>query len=790
MATASAPNANARLGGFGIVLITLVTGILPYTFVMRFSGIGAGLKTANESRDLVDEAKMVLEIVAGLFALGYICDVHFWNPQYLCANIFTFLLLIATTGSLLVTSGENPFWPVCIFTLLLPLFLLVLKYVLFRLIPTKTYVKQCAGIIILMGLALMSLFFAWILSGDGEGWSTDTRAKYAFEAGCKPEYEGFEGCLDRESGRPCFYTDVIASNVTSPVFDDQCKLNCINVYESCSVAFIIWINPALAAMSLIVMGFLVDYAQARDPFNHKVRLVVEATCGFLFLFWIFASLIGAGSGLTTSLIAFAISLSIGSAIIMWAIVVSDEIAEHHTEDMIAEALENTESFLDIIKGFAILAATPLLILYLVLSFLREQVRKLKACFCCAPLEHRGWLTERTAGQIDDLRNNWNHSNVLTYAIYIGFTYVLFGLFTKLTTLFLSFLIEVTSTMDILSVTGIVTAVGMLLFMLPPVPGIPIYLASGIVLVSIGRQKIGLEQSITYAIFVSLFIKLLACTIQQKIIGGLLGGSTSVKQMVGINSEAIRAMRLILEEPGLNFNKVAILVGGPDWPVSVLCGILGLDLIPILIGTVPVIVVVAPTVLSGSFAYMGSIEKDGHFKYPWADTWGTVVSSLLGGVMLCCSLAAAKAVASAVSERKAEIDALAYDEDVRKADEEAKERAVFRKKTVVWSNVPCFFKSCLILSVLCMIVCVYALALFGEQCYEDYDLMYTISEHLEGNLMNLVKPLGRKALILCCVSLVLFEIFSMWAGIVTKKAIATSKSAESASLLQSSTGSYV
>ena len=47
-------------------------------------------------------------------------------------------------------------------------------------------------------------------------------------------------------------------------------------------------------------------------------------------------------------------------------------------------------------------------------------------------------------------------------------------------------------------------------------------------------------------------------------------------------------------------KVAVLVGGPDWPVSVTCGILKVKLLQMLIGTCPVIVVLTPCVLAGAF----------------------------------------------------------------------------------------------------------------------------------------------------------------------------------------------
>ena len=93
-------------------------------------------------------------------------------------------------------------------------------------------------------------------------------------------------------------------------------------------------------------------------------------------------------------------------------------------------------------------------------------------------------------------------------------------------------------------------------------------------------------------------------------------------MVGINSDLMRTMRVILSKPGLSMAKCSILIGGPDWPTSVLCGILKLDLIPILIGTLPILILITPTVLSGLFVYLGQ-TKD------WAETLSTVCLSATG-----------------------------------------------------------------------------------------------------------------------------------------------------------------
>jgi hypothetical protein len=73
--------------------------------------------------------------------------------------------------------------------------------------------------------------------------------------------------------------------------------------------------------------------------------------------------------------------------------------------------------------------------------------------------------------------------------------------------------------------------------------------------------------------------------QQKLIGGLLGKRVGVRRAINVNSDFMRTAKLILTDPAaLTKGKVLILVGGPDWPTSVTTGILGLDILPMLIGT--------------------------------------------------------------------------------------------------------------------------------------------------------------------------------------------------------------
>ena len=55
------------------------------------------------------------------------------------------------------------------------------------------------------------------------------------------------------------------------------------------------------------------------------------------------------------------------------------------------------------------------------------------------------------------------------------------------------MIEKTAGVGLLAVTGIISAVGVLMFLLPPVPGVPVYLTLGIVLAAQGHGDLGRPQ---------------------------------------------------------------------------------------------------------------------------------------------------------------------------------------------------------------------------------------------------------------------------------------------------------
>ncbi len=193
--------------------------------------------------------------------------------------------------------------------------------------------------------------------------------------------------------------------------------------------------------------------------------------------------------------------------------------------------------------------------------------------------------------------------------------------------------------------------------------------------------------------------------------------------------------------------------------------MGLHLMPVLVGTLPVIAVIAPTVLAGSFAYMGSLKLDnGEPEFTWAGTANTVALAASAVILIGFMLLAAYYVELTLREKQEEIDKIEIDEEVKKYDDE---QEVFReayKEVTQWDVVPRLAKVVLFLALVSIITSFYMFQLFHEDAFTSYQLTDTVDKNLGGNWKNLIKPLGWFALLLFSISTCLQVVFNMWATV--------------------------
>lgn len=208
------------------------------------------------------------------------------------------------------------------------------------------------------------------------------------------------------------------------------------------------------------------------------------------------------------------------------------------------------------------------------------------------------FTERVMCQLQSARR-WNRISIIQKVFVLEGAFVCYILCPRLLNVVLSWLSTILKDGVPFPVILLLTLIaGITCFLLPPVPGLPVYLFSGVIVAR--TSPFGFWWGCFISIVLGLVLKLSACAMQQKLIGEALGSSIWIRSQVGVNKPFFRAVERILTKPGISWGKVAILCGGPDWPTSVLCGLLRCSVLQMELGTLPIIIFIAPCTLCGAF----------------------------------------------------------------------------------------------------------------------------------------------------------------------------------------------
>lgn len=179
----------------------------------------------------------------------------------------------------------------------------------------------------------------------------------------------------------------------------------------------------------------------------------------------------------------------------------------------------------------------------------------------------------------------------------------------------------------------------------------------------------------------------------------------MRSLIAINSSTTRAIRKILSTPGLSAAKVCILVGGPDWPTSVLTGILHLNPVSMVIGTLPVGFVIFAVTIAGAC----------QLRRAEGGIWLSASSITLGiasAVTFVVLVASAYYIEETAEKHKDELDALPRDEEVEAADKEDEAKQAAFQRAIEWAPAPGWIKLNLVVALVLQILACYAAQFFG------------------------------------------------------------------------------
>jgi predicted membrane protein len=204
-------------------------------------------------------------------------------------------------------------------------------------------------------------------------------------------------------------------------------------------------------------------------------------------------------------------------------------------------------------------------------------------------------------------------------------------------------------------------------------------------------------------------------------------------------------------------KIGILCGGPDWPTSVLTGLLKCNLAEMMIGTLPMIFLIIPTVLTGAFF----LKTD-------------PVYSTIGSFLFICSLfvcAANGMYATYAVQNELEKHPnylrikLLKNRELDWIDYKSSELSRVHYEVNSWGAISSLVRIIMVTGLLIMNFAMFLFTFYGDECFGSYDLQTPSSDFKDGTI-TLVEPIGWVALGTFAIACICFYVYK---GIMKRNA---------------------
>jgi len=758
---------------------------------MTFSMMGYGdvvydkLASVDRDREVAGSMrlyKLLVGVAAVDFVALYVADFSYWQGCWLRVRqvLTAFGLACCLLGAVLA----NHYYPAAafsVFLLAVPAYVYALRVLFFRgqhiAVFTRAFAVAFGALAFVGAVSWIFWVGGWASSGffgKTHHWNPALKAEYAHKT--------------------CNANRAADSYALTPAEVD-----------SCLAAYMLWGSPFMASMMAAVMSLIANlfsksfaadsigehgqqHGQDKQQLHAIIRMVAGGFVMLIFVMWVAASVAGANMGLSNVVLSFsAVAMLLVGVVLAKTVGTSKLMEEVHNVPLI----KSMESFAEAnwFRALFILVTWPVILAFVILSFLNQLVRRY--CPCSKDLQEGDADDDQAAGDGDiklvltlkahkfmHKMRNWNWSAVLRWISLwsLIFVVIIVGV-GKGVILFLAGLNSYLSSWSYGAVVVIFYCIGLFMFLLPPVPGVPVYLAGGVILTASAWDKgkgFSFEVSCCLSVAVCFCIKMNAIAVQQKCFGERMSGSVKVRKLVGVNSTSIRAIEAILSAPGVAFldiKKVSILCGGPDWPTSVLTGILRLSLADMMTGSIPVLFLIAPCCMSGAFM----------LKITPGDSKWAAISSVTLAVSACVQTSALAAagyfIAEVTARDKKKLDAKPKDKEVEALEKVEAENAERYAAATTWDKLPCLARLNLQVGALAMALCCYACQLAGNSCFRTFEVTGEIDAPLNpvadavtgvrptpglgGKASNILLPRGWLVVWLFCFGMLSYYAHGKW-----------------------------
>uniref|UniRef100_A0A7S2QLK1 Uncharacterized protein n=1 Tax=Zooxanthella nutricula TaxID=1333877 RepID=A0A7S2QLK1_9DINO len=725
------------------ILLILLASVLPaVVYVVGFSDMGMGVQVYNQMSptkiSLMGDGVLAASVL--LMAALYVVDVFYWKSRLLQTIAFLVPFCMLSAG-LCMKSRKYP-WAPLVFTLMLnPAFVSVLRGTLAKTTSRSAFYKTLAFCNTLVSIALVAGWSAWMVGGHQ--WNRGTKDGLA--ARCDLIYENIFSEFPLNYAAHC-HPDTGGTATFGTATALGIKAACA---KAASIWFLVWASPLFAAVTYVILSLFcfMHSLTGHQGAPAMIRAIKQfVICLIVLLGGMYCSVSFTSLELGSTLMAFLAAAM--TVVVLWTFMeVGSEalvhmVGESHFGRLLAKFWRN-----DFVRAMGVGATNVFIPVYVALNMLNQKCRKLRGTAM-----NDGRFTQQAEWLVEEL-STWNWAGILCWvAIIAELIFMLQVGVSKATYIFLSWLSELLAQIDFGIVCVLVFVIGNLMFMLPPVPGIPVYVFTGIVIADQGSRKLsdddttGFIMGTVIACGIAFLNKLVACTLQY-LIGYFMGNSIKIQQLISVDSVPTRAIESIVKRRGLDIGKVMILIGGPDWPTSVGCGIVKANVPQMLLGTLPIIFLCSPCVVAGAFISRQGMGGEDSI-YPMLANVSLLVATVAQTMAMfvagLCILKEIEDKGEELSKHRPEHDAVS---ELTRKEQHARE---LYKEITSFKTLGLFDKAVLIVMAAATEFSVFFMVVMGTSCFKPFSVDKDIAAPYEEGGLNgkpwtIVEPIGWAAI---------------------------------------------
>jgi len=261
---------------------------------------------------------------------------------------------------------------------------------------------------------------------------------------------------------------------------------CDPAQEHCLAAFMLWAAPFLTSVLMALFGvamhFISDAAvMDSKASDRKFKIFAHSLIFLVMLLWIGASIAGASMELSNVVVSFAFLGLLMTVAIMAVAFGGKRMHSAFSDSKMVKTMTQDPFYSDLGRGLAIFVGGPIFLCFLPFAFLKRSIRKCRA----------GPHTEPCADVVFQLiksSKTWRWTSILRFTWIWGLAYFsLQALVMTMTTMFMAWLNMQLAGLHVGLICVIIVCIALLLFAIPVVPGVPAYLACGVIIGAAEKQ---------------------------------------------------------------------------------------------------------------------------------------------------------------------------------------------------------------------------------------------------------------------------------------------------------------